>query len=382
MDKPLSGRDYFILPVLSFLTVVVLLGGAELAARMIWKKNINDPCLVHTSAGDRYTPWCTSKLKIPEGPWVTNQYNECGYRSKAPCSRKPPGTVRIAILGTSSAEGHMVVYELTYTALTEQLLSRSCHRPVEIQNLAVAGMLIFDAAARLDEAMNLEPDAVVFLLTPVDLWKDMDARDSTGRLNPAPPPPMEAADPTLRQRLQLWMTRARQSTALAMARYYLYHNPETYLQLYLQPGGVSTDFLCNPPTPPWREEYSRLDSLLGAMAQKANGRGIPIVVMASVFRSQVALLGSGKEFPSKDPYVFQREVDKIAEKYGIPFFNVLEDFRSIPRADQYFYMADGHMNAKGHRVLAQSLTRQLLENGILKRRGCETNSPVEKVAQR
>jgi len=118
------------------------------------------------------------------------------------------------------------------------------------------------------------------------------------------------------------------------------------------------------------------------MAQKAAARGVPFVVVASVFRPQVALLNSGKEFPSKDPYVFQREVDKIAEKYGILVFNVLDDFRSIPHADQYFYMADGHMNAKSHGILAQSLTRQLLEKGILESGGCEAKSPVELSTQR
>ena len=74
-------RDYALLPAICLLTILVILGGGEVAARKIYVQSDSiEPCEYVTSTGFRYHPGCTSHTKVWEGPWVTQHFNECGYR--------------------------------------------------------------------------------------------------------------------------------------------------------------------------------------------------------------------------------------------------------------------------------------------------------------
>ncbi|HEX4809439.1 MAG TPA: hypothetical protein VH325_10940, partial [Bryobacteraceae bacterium] len=107
----LPARDYILLPLLSLCTVVLMLGASELAARLIWPVRDFDSCLVYNpSVGGRFKPNCTSITKNAESGWVVNKYNECGYRSAAPCDVKPAGAVRVVVVGSSFTQGDFVPY--------------------------------------------------------------------------------------------------------------------------------------------------------------------------------------------------------------------------------------------------------------------------------
>jgi hypothetical protein len=89
---PLGGlprRDLWLLPLISVLTLCIPVGGAELAARLIWPLQLDNACrLADPEVGVRYRPNCTTTMKTPEGPWYVSSYNDCGYRSDSSCG--PP----------------------------------------------------------------------------------------------------------------------------------------------------------------------------------------------------------------------------------------------------------------------------------------------------
>ncbi len=130
--------DYIRLPLVSLATILLIVGVSELLTRVIWAEHKEGSCtVVDPVAGDHFKPNCTIRTKNAEGPWTTYQYNECGYRSATSCGPKPPGAIRIAILGSSVSQALYVPYDQTYFARTASDLGRSCNRPIDVQNLGV-----------------------------------------------------------------------------------------------------------------------------------------------------------------------------------------------------------------------------------------------------
>ena len=107
----LPNNDYVLLPLLSLLTICVTLLGLEFAARWCWPEIAVDSCEFHDdSKGFQFRPNCQSYVKNFEGPLVSNQYNECGFRTAEPCSSKLPNQLRVAVIGTSVSRGYLVPY--------------------------------------------------------------------------------------------------------------------------------------------------------------------------------------------------------------------------------------------------------------------------------
>ena len=348
-------RDYLILPLLSLSTILIMAGIGEIAARLLWTEQQSNSCLVYGSAeGTRYKPNCVSVTKLAEGPWVTNKYNECGYRSSAPCGPKPLGAIRIVVLGSSNADGFMVPYEETFAAIIEQTLSNRCERSVEVQNLGVTGLLISGAASRTEEALALKPDVIFLVVTPNDLLRNFmnEPRPAGGR-----------AETSLIDRFVGGMEASR---AVAITRHYLYRDQELYLRIFLKSHGDDADYLRPPFTSIWEKRFQEFDSLLTAMAAKAQSQGVPLVVISSLYRQQAALLDAANDFPGTDPEAFEREISRIASKHDVLNFDVTGDFRGIAHTENLFYVANGHMNAGGQALLARSVVRQIFANHVLR----------------
>lgn len=370
----LPRRDYLILPLLSLLSAVVFLGTIEVGARRVWEAKEDTSCdLPIPFVGDRYKPNCTARMKLTEGPWVQNSYNECGYRSAASCGAKPPNTIRIALLGASDAEGFFVPYPQTFAFLSEKILTRECGRPVEFQNLGVAGVHLLEESHRVDEALALGPDALFFLITSPNMALDLTPQDMVREpdtTNLRRRPPTAAEKYGLHAALLKLKVFLRQSTAFSVIRYYYYQDDQAYLRLQLKTYSDPSGVLRMPFSPNWQMRFASLDSMLGYMAAKTRPRGIPFAVIPSLSRPQAALLSSRTAFPELDPFAFDRQVAQIAAKHGILDFKVIDDFSQYPHATTMFYVSDGHMNASGEEVLARSLTRQILKSQILLPAGC------------
>jgi hypothetical protein len=376
----LPRRDLWLLPLLSLLTVVSMLAGAEVLARVGWPEQISNSCKATDNAlGFRYLPHCSSTMKSAEGPWYTNTYNECGYRSPTPCGPVPMGTRRIALIGASLSEGYLVEYPNTIGARLAGDLTTMCRRPVEVQNLAAQGYTGQRVVLRMDEALTLRPDAVLFTLTPYDIESQLDdaTQPITGlapkikaQAAPVTQPPtaqwlqggaLDGSEASLQRRIVLWLSDSRFST---VARHFLFRNLAVYLPLYLRYGDKA-DFLRPPLSAPWRERLRRFDLLLGELADRAHRANVPLTLAFVPQQAELALM-DGRSPPSGvDPKALPTALAAIAAHQGVAFVDTSQALQAeAAHPELIYYTVDGHPSGLGQPIIARYLAERYSDDAI------------------
>lgn len=92
---------------------------------------------------------------------LVGEHNELGLRGPAPSPNKPPGVVRIALVGDSVTYGSGVEADQVLSAALQRRFDQSGHR-VEIVNAGVRGFTTYNEVRWLrDRILALEPDLVV-----------------------------------------------------------------------------------------------------------------------------------------------------------------------------------------------------------------------------
>jgi hypothetical protein len=361
-EAKLPRRDLVVLPLLSLLTVVVCLLASEVVARHYFVAFRVDSCRVgDDTVGFRYRPNCTSHLKAGEGRWVTNQFNDCGYRTKESCGPKPRGAVRIALLGSSMSEGIFVGYDDTFAARTARQLTMELGRPVEVQNLSGERCFPVCAFNRVDEALALKPDLLMLAFSPFDL-EHLDPAEISNRHEPFLVHPPSATEPTsINQNAleRLWTLFGDSSAAFA-AQHYLFQNTSTYVGIYLH-HGTHADYLRVPLSPAWEKRLEGFDVLLVEIANKATAANVPVVLVELPSFAQVALLKMQNNHEGVDPHVIGDRLKQIASLHGIQFIGTLDAFKLGPDANKDFFVVDTHMSAEGNDVISRALVEQLIK---------------------
>lgn len=103
---------------------------------------------------------------------TTFRTNSLGFRGPEISLRKPPGTFRVVVLGSSNTMGHGINDEGTYARRLERWLAERAgtSRRVEVVNMAVSGDSPTQQLLRLrDEVPNLDPDWILSDITALDL---------------------------------------------------------------------------------------------------------------------------------------------------------------------------------------------------------------------
>lgn len=360
-------RDLFLIPLISLLTVLVLIGGSELAARQLFEKGGKEGCGQWDGLhGTKLTGNCDARAKSPEGPWVDYHFNACGYRTNEACGERPPGHLRIALLGASTAQGYKVPYEQAFAPRAAQELTRQCQQPVEIQNMGVAGYRVIDHYWRMDEALAMKPDAVVLVLSAYELVDVTDPATLARRKSP---------ELLRRTRNETAGTRARadlivqldalvaDSRAVLAAQHYLYQDRSRYVSLFLMHRDKA-DYLRTPLSAAWEKRLADLELMLGEMAEKSRAQGVPLVVLFGPQRIQAALLDQALRPQGVDPTLIGRRMADLARRTGVTLVDVLADMGDLPHPEQLFYPVDGHMTGDGHAVLSRSLVQQLTRQQV------------------
>jgi hypothetical protein len=352
--QELPRRDYLLLPLIGLATLTLMFAGAEGGARWIWPESGFSTCVaIDMVEGLREKPNCQERLKNAEGPWVSYHYNECGYRTYASCGPKPAGTIRIALLGSSISQGLEIPFDQTFGERAARQISRATGRRVEVQNLGIANLPPFYCGRKLDRAMALHPDLVVYAMSAFDLYQAMDLEEAK-KLND----PRKAA-PAFRLRNLASMSRA-----MLMASHFRFSDPAVYLNTYLQYGSQA-DFLRVPFTPAWRKRLADFAVVADDMAARLKREGIPFLIMAVPSRAQAALLHTTPQPPHTDPLAFGRAVQAIAEEAGAGYIDGLSEFQNQPGSERLFYIADGHIDPDGHALLARAMARKCLDRMVL-----------------
>jgi hypothetical protein len=337
---------------------------AEVACRMIWVADEKNGCVIldNTQVGYHYQPNCTARTKTAEGQWVTYHFNDCGYRGNTSCKTVPTGTLRVAIIGASVSQALNVPDEQTYFNITAASLEHACNRIIDVQNLAKPRSSPYYAYRSLGEAIDLKPNVIVMLLAPFDLEQKIDPAALATRNDPTPSIRSSAVvEPmSLMRRAQLLLTDSR---TVLVAEHFLLQNKDTFLRLYLNYGDKA-DFLRQPLTAAWARRFADIDVLIGDMSAKMKASGIPFVVVPVPSRAEAALLSSPKWPQGVDPTAFGRLLEKIAEKHGAYYVDLMEPFRRIPNSQDLFLVVDGHVSGEGQRVIARELTQKLLHAQI------------------
>jgi len=363
--KTLPRRDYFLMPLLSVMTVALLCGAAEIACRLVWPQQDNNSCRVDDASGTRYLPNCVSRMKFAEGPWFENKYNECGYRTTDSCGPKPPGVFRIVVLGSSIVSGWGVPYEQTLVPLVSQSLFQACGQRIEIQNISTSPNLLY-IYRRSNEALALNPDLVVLILGPSDTegWysqADLAARDNLVL--------KQSAEPTFTGiSLGRLLLIANRSRSVLMARHFLHQDAGFTLRaIPLHP--LDSETMLAPPTPHWKSRLADLDLLVGGMADKLHAHRVPLVVVPAIGQAQAILLNTHSKLPGFDPRQFEENLSTIALAHQATAVDIYDDFAQVPFT-RLFYAADSHLSSEGYAVLTHSLVRQLLASRIIS--GCKS----------
>jgi hypothetical protein len=331
--------------------------------RIIWSEQEKNACLVPSSdIGHGVKPNCTARTKNAEGSWATYHYNECGYRGSTSCGPKPFGSVRIAIMGASVSQALFVTDDQTYFARTSSELSRLCHRTVDVQNLGSPGASPLFAYHRVDEALALKPDVVLYPIAPFDIEQQIDPKELLERNNSTRPPQKAAVHEPLSplRRLQRILIDSR---TVLVAQHFLFQNKDTYLRLYLNYGDKA-DFLRQPFTSAWQQRFADLSLLVGDAASKMRAAGVPFIVIPVPSRAEAALLSSQRLPPRVDPFAFGRQIEKIASDHGAGYVDLMEPFSRIPNSESLFYVVDGHVTPEGETVIAQSLIQKLQDGSV------------------
>ncbi len=355
-ESRLPKRDFFLLPLLSIFTIVFLFCASELTARVLYAVNGGDSCRVEDAKiAFRYRPLCSADLKTAEGPWVVNKYNECGYRTNESCGTKPVGAFRIALIGASLAEGFYVNYNDIFAVRMAKELSQKWGRPVEVQNLGREECYPLCVYHRVDESIALKPDLVIFALSVNDLM-NVSPDDLANRDKPMPrifnvAPKKEGFVAEARGSVQ-------HSRAMTLVLHDFYQDPSTYLRLYSLHGS-GEDYMQPVVSSLWKGRLQTFDGLLGDMAEKYKAAHIPfmLVVVPSVAQASAVAL---QELPANmDPYLFDKRMEAIASRHGIEFVDTLDTFKRTPGSNSYFYMVDGHLDARGNALISEAVVKYL-----------------------
>jgi SGNH hydrolase-like domain, acetyltransferase AlgX len=370
--RKLAPRDYLLLPAIAVLSVLLMFLVSEVGTRLAWSEAQTGPeCHVSDrTLGMVNVPNCTMRVKVPETGWISYHYNECGFRSTEACGPKPRGTRRVAILGSSFAEGTSVPYDRSFSAVSEAQLSRSCHGPVEFQNLGVYDLPLRKVALRVDPALQLQPDAAILVLAPFDLEKlnRPDGDDEPAGLKQVavnlPASPVERVDMLSRAKEVV-----KDSRALTVAEHFMFENPDIEIPMYLRYGDKA-DFLRPPFSPEWQQRLATADAIIGETAARFRAAGVPLLVMLIPQRTQAELLSMKRRPSGIDPLALQRALSAIAQKHGVATIDLFSQFARDPHPANFYYPVDNHLNEDGSRAVARSIVTSLSNSGIAAFDGC------------
>lgn len=274
------------------------------------------------SPGQRLVDWRNRSLPHP----VT--INALGYRGAEMTREKPPGELRIVVVGDSFVYGDFVDDAATLPALLEQELAGTC-RAVRVVNAGVPGTTIVTHAAMVARAGVLTPDVVLLVFYEYDvrdlldpLWPQLEwNRERKSRF------PVSVVYRTVRD-MAIWNFAQRIRASLRARRI--------------------------PPPPPSspdepRDEYVRL---LLALRDSLQLERVPLVVTAfpdhnTVYRDSV-------------PERLQWFAGMLAAE-SIPYIDVFSAMVASGRelTDLYLMPHDGHASPEGNRLAARTIAREL-----------------------
>jgi hypothetical protein len=385
-EKPLSRRDWIVLPALSLLTIIAIVCAVEGAARLIYTESETTTmkCLIvdDPATGVRAVPNTACTQKIFESELTTYEINSCGHRAGMSCGPKSDGTYRIVMIGSSFNYGMWVPQDQSFAALLPRELSLLTGRKVELYNEAMQWGFPRSVTLRFNEVLAAKPDMIFWPLTPMDI-------ESVDQTLPYIPPgknvigeaPNEIDGAAGRLRRLITAVGAKSPSELLRAvwnritssldktrsvfllQHLLFQSQSLYVDRYLM-RGESSDYLRDMPTEFWRENLKKFERYYAEVQMQANEVGAAVVVVMLPARAQAAMI-SMNEWPAGfDPYKLDDEVRTIVLNHGGTYIDILGDFRAVPNPERRYLPVDGHPDAGWHASVSGMLAKALTSGSV------------------
>ena len=381
-EARLPRRDWFLLPMLSLLTMGLVLLITESVARRMFPAsgNIGHDCvLVNPSTGVRGIPNCVGTEQNLDGPIVEYKFNNCGHRAGMDCDPKLRGVYRIVMTGTSLSMGYGVSSAQGIAALLPTKLSRQTGHNIEIYNESLVLGSPYATSLTFNDLLAAKPDLILWVLSPYD------TKSESG---PSHRQKLDIADGTVSSGINSppgVLTRARKRIYEAMAkgslsnlaldvwnehpssiltRHFLYALQSLYVKAFLMGGDSEAGFLRVDWSPEWQEYLREFDTDAASIEGQAKAAGVPIAVVLVPNRAQAAMISMGQWPSGYDPYKIGEELRTIITAHGGIYIDILPEFRNLPNPEQYYYPVDGHPNARGHAIIAEFMARQLTGGAV------------------
>jgi lysophospholipase L1-like esterase len=346
-----------------------------------------------------------SAWEVDEG-FAWTRINSHGYRDRDRALSKPPGVYRIATLGDSFTEARQVPMDKTFTSLAEEELNRNHslgERQVEVLNFGIGGIGTAQELLLLRERVwKFDPDMIV-----LQFYAGNDLFNNHRALNISPPDKAPyfllkngklelddsfrqgpAFDPTY-IRLKGISADVINRFVLLQLVYKLRNAQAQRKELARLNGGGQNKAQPDPNAPP--PEYQRYlsflpptipsmveawevtEALIAEIGEEVKWRHAPLLVMITPTNIQInpdperqAAYRAKYHIESLE-YADDR-VEKFARGHGIPVLGLTRPLVEEARRTGT-YMAgfantgpnDGHLNERGHAVVARELVRAICE---------------------
>jgi hypothetical protein len=246
--------------------------------------------------------------------------NSRGMRDREYPLAKPPGTFRVAVLGSSFALPAGVEIEDAFHSRLEGRLGRQGPTRYEFLNFAVGMYGPGQCLAMLQRrALAYAPDLVVLEVSPLAVprllgpWDAVPPRDVLALVPPGP---------------RSYLARL---VAARLGR----------------TAGPAASNAAIPEAPAGQDVVSKLGEI-------ARATGVPVVVMRL-------------ELDSSEPPPFERTVERRVRSEGMHYVDTRAAFLGTRPADYWIYALDPHPNARAHAVFADVLEDYLRANRLLGR---------------
>lgn len=300
--------------------------------------------------------------------------NDAGMRDVAHARGKPPGVLRIAVLGDSYTEAIQVERERSYPALLEKHLAR-CAGPVEVLNFGVSGFGTAQELLTLRERVwQYAPDVVLLAVFPSN-----DVVNNSRALDPDDLRPffvLEEGELVLDDRFR----EARRYRLLSHPAYRFLRAESRLVMLALkarkglvalrakdsegpQPG---LDWLVfRPPVAPeWKQAWQVTERLIATMNAEVRAHGATFVMMSvpeaiAVHPDRALRRRYAAELGMPDFLYAERRLGALAARERIAYLPLTGPMDRLAGGEALHGFGAttgfGHWNERGHRVAAQVL---------------------------